>query len=69
MARANEKTHPLTTFCRACHSRIRFNKRPELYDIVSCPECEEEFEVIRVSPIQIDWPSDFVDDDEWSNSD
>lgn len=67
MAKANMKTNTLTAYCRACHSRIRFNERPELYDIVVCPECDEEFEVIRLSPIQLDWPSDFDDDDEWSN--
>lgn len=67
MAKANMKTNTLMAYCRACHSRIRFNERPELYDIVVCSECDEEFEVIRLSPIQLDWASDFDDDDEWSN--
>lgn len=61
------KTNVLSTFCRACHSRIRFFERPELYDIVTCPECDEVFEVISLSPIRLDWPSDL--DDEWSDAD
>jgi len=62
------KTNTLTVFCRTCNSRIRFDKRPELYDIVTCPECDETFEVISLSPIRLDWPSDFGDD-EWSDDD
>ena len=63
---ADMKTNVLTAYCRACHSRIRFNERPELYDLVTCPECDEVLEVINLSPIRLDWPSDFGDDDEWS---
>jgi lysine biosynthesis protein LysW len=61
------KTNTLTAYCRSCHSRIRFDKRPELYDIVTCSECDEAFEVISLSPIRLDWPSDFGDDDNWSD--
>lgn len=61
------KINTLTAYCRACHSRIRFEERPELYDIVTCPECDEVLEVINLSPIRLDWPSDFGDDDEWSD--
>jgi len=68
MASVNLRTKPVTTFCRNCHSRIRFDKRPELFDIVVCPECEEEFEVVDLSPIQLDWPSDIVDDFEWTDN-
>ncbi len=67
MARTNMKANVLTVFCRACHSRITFSERPELYDLVTCPECDEVLEVINVSPIRLDWPSDFGDDDEWSD--
>lgn len=57
----------MTAFCRACHSRIRFNERPELYEVVICPECDEVLEVVRLAPIQLDWPSDFNDEDEQSD--
>lgn len=63
------KPNAATAYCRACHARIRFVERPELFDIVVCPECDEAFEVIGLSPIQLDWPSDSGFDDEWSDDD
>lgn len=64
MSKGNAKTKAITAFCRACHTRIRFDERPELFDIVSCPECGREFEVIGVSPVQLDWHTNLVDDDD-----
>ncbi|MGD2077667.1 MAG: lysine biosynthesis protein LysW [Chloroflexota bacterium] len=61
------KTSTLVAYCRACQARIRFDQRPELYDIVTCPECDEAFEVISLSPVRLDWPFDYADDDEWSD--
>ena len=55
----------MTAYCRACHSRIRFDERPELFDIVNCPECDEEFEVVALSPIKLDWSKEVDDDDKW----
>ena len=64
------KSSTLTSFCRSCRSRILFTERPEMYDIVICPECEEEFEVVGLSPIKLDWPSAFEEyDKEWSEAD
>jgi hypothetical protein len=64
MGKTNMRTNAMTIFCRACHSRIRFDRRPNLFDIITCPECEEEFEVIALSPIQLDWPNDIGDEEE-----
>jgi lysine biosynthesis protein LysW len=66
MVKANGKTKITTVYCRACHARIPFEEQPELFDIVVCPECEEEFEVVDLSPLQLDWPSDLLGDDEWA---
>lgn len=68
MAMANAKSKSMTALCRACHARIYFAEPPMLFDIVSCPECEETFEVTGLSPIRLDWPSDF-DDEDWSDED
>ena len=62
------KIHSMIAFCRACQSRIQFSERPDLYDIVSCPECEETFEVVNLSPIRLDWPAELGDDETWSNT-
>lgn len=67
MSKADAKT--FVAFCPACDTRIRFDEKPELYDIVTCPECEGVFEVVGLSPIQLDWLSDFAGDDEWSDED
>lgn len=67
MTNPNVKT--LSAFCPSCDTRIRFDERPKLFDIVTCPECEEEVEVVGLSPIRLDWPSDFVDEDDWSYDD
>jgi hypothetical protein len=63
VSKANARAKAITVHCRACHTLIRFDERPALYDIVTCPECEHKFEVVKVSPIQLDWPSDFVSED------
>lgn len=52
---AKVKTKAITAFCPACDTRIRFGERPRLSDIVSCPECEEFFEVVGLSPIELQW--------------
>ena len=65
MAKPHSKSKIVMATCRACHTRIRFYNRPNLFDIITCPECEEDFEVIGVSPVVLDWPSDAIDEDEW----
>jgi uncharacterized protein YbaR (Trm112 family) len=61
---AKAKTKAITAFCPTCNTRIRFSERPRLYDIISCPECEEFFEVIRLSPIELQWADESSFDDE-----
>lgn len=65
MAKANGKPKSITVFCRSCLTRIHLTEQPMLFDIVTCPECEEEFEVVSLSPIRLDWPSDFDEYDKW----
>jgi lysine biosynthesis protein LysW len=69
MDKGNARTNSITAFCRACHTRIRFDKRPELFAIVACPECEREFEVVGVSPVKLDWLQSSADDTTWSDQD
>ena len=69
MAKGSERNNAITVYCRACRTRIRFHERPELFDIVSCPECGKEFEIVGVSPVRLDWPSTSDDDGVESNPD
>jgi len=64
-----EKAKAITAFCPACGTRIRFAERPKVYDIVDCPECEESFEVVGLTPLQLEWMADYDDEDEWLDDD
>ncbi len=61
---AKVKAKAITAFCPACDARIHFSERPRLFDIVSCPECEEFFEVVRLSPIELQWADESSFEDE-----
>jgi lysine biosynthesis protein LysW len=58
----------LNAICPSCDFHIRFYERPKLRDVIVCPECEESFEVVRLSPLRLDW-TDFEDDDFWPDDD
>lgn len=65
----------LTTLCPNCDEEISFRQQPKLHDSVTCPHCEDVFEVIRTAPIVLDWPEEEFDeyedeeDDEWAYED
>jgi lysine biosynthesis protein LysW len=44
-------------------TNIRFERQPVLHDLVTCPECGTELEVIKLSPLKLDWAYDDEDDD------
>ena len=66
MTRLPAVTKPITVRCRACLTQVRLAEEPVLFDIFSCPECKQAFEVIGLSPIRLDWSSEYLDDDGWS---
>lgn len=51
--------------CPECVTNIRFDQQPSLHDLVTCPECGTELEVIQVSPLKLDWAYDDEDADDW----
>lgn len=53
-----DKDPSLMARCLECDSRIYFERRPEVGEIIVCPECETSLEVIRSSPIRFGWPDD-----------
>lgn len=53
-----DKDPSLMARCLECDSRIYFERRPELGQIIVCPECETSLEVVRTSPIRFDWADD-----------
>ncbi|HNS39908.1 MAG: hypothetical protein LC131_13475 [Anaerolineae bacterium] len=50
-----DKNPSIMARCLECDSRIYFERRPEIGQIIVCPECETSLEVIRTSPIRFDW--------------
>jgi lysine biosynthesis protein LysW len=54
--------------CPECATNIRFDKHPALHDLMTCPECGTELEVINLSPLKLDWAYDDEDDD-WIDAD
>lgn len=53
-----DKDPSLMARCLECDSRIYFERRPDVGQIIVCPECETSLEVIRSSPIRFDWADD-----------
>ena len=53
-----DKDPSLMARCLECDSRIYFERRPDVGEIIVCPECETSLEVNRVNPIRFDWPDD-----------
>ena len=49
---------PLTARCPECDSRIYFERRPDIGEMISCPECDTLLEVISVAPLRLDWASE-----------
>ncbi|MCL4868954.1 MAG: hypothetical protein KJ063_08305 [Anaerolineae bacterium] len=54
----NKQAVRLIASCPECHAQIRFQKQPELGDLITCPECSTMAEVIRETPIKLSWAFD-----------
>lgn len=53
-----EKDPSLMARCLECDSRVYFERKPDLGEIIVCPECETSLEVIRAAPIRFGWPDE-----------
>lgn len=65
-----QKHQVLVADCPECDTHIRFHSRPKLGQIVVCPECDEQLEVRRLNPLELDWAyEEFEDDwdDDWDD--
>jgi len=51
--------------CLQCQELVSITKKDRVGDIIYCSHCDAELEIIKVSPLQFDWPleEDFDDDD------
>ena len=44
-----------TAYCPECDTTIRFKEAPKLRTKIVCEECDQELEVIGLTPIVLDW--------------
>ena len=61
-----------TAFCPECDARINVGRNPTEGQVVVCPRCRTELEIISVDPIELDWmldDSDDYDEDEDDDND
>ena len=49
--------------CISCDTEIKLQKPAKIGMLVTCAECDAEFEVVWLDPVEVDWP--FIDDDDW----
>lgn len=57
--------------CLDCESTIKLSFEPVVGQIITCPNCDAEFEVIAINPVELDWAFfDLEDEDEdWDDDD
>lgn len=63
---------PKLGVCPSCDTNIRFRSKLYVGQMVTCPECGDMLEVVRLNPIKLDWAfeepfdADADEDDEYS---
>ena len=68
-------TKRIAVECLDCEQKIQLSFEPVLGQIITCPHCEAEFEVIALNPVELDWAffdlgdEDEDDDLEWDDDD
>jgi lysine biosynthesis protein LysW len=56
-------------YCPDCDGRIQFKPNYRVGQIITCPECENELEVISTDPPELDWAYDWSWEDEEEEDD
>ena len=55
--------------CPACGSKVNLSGRPKMGQHVKCPACNTELEVVWLDPVELDWPYDDDEEDEFDEYD
>jgi alpha-aminoadipate carrier protein LysW len=57
------------TLCPACDAEIELDEFDiDKGDIISCPDCGVDLEVVGLSPIELDVAPPDADEDDWDDS-
>ena len=54
--------------CISCGDNIRITRPPKVGDFVTCHGCDEQFEIVDLDPVVIDWPYYEDDYDDYSDA-
>lgn len=57
----------LAALCPTCEETILFDVEPQIGQLVTCSECDDELEVIDLDPIRLSWL--IYDEEEWEDDD
>ena len=55
--------------CLECDRRVFLGARTEVGDLITCPSCDSEYEVISLKPPRIEWAYDGYDKDDFDDFD
>lgn len=55
--------------CASCGAKVSVGKNPELGQRFTCPSCDDTMEVVWLDPIELDWPIDDDDIDDYDDED
>ena len=53
-----------SVFCLECDRRLHLRAKADVGDVVTCPSCDSEFEIVKLKPARIEWAYDDLYDDE-----
>ena len=57
-------TGTTTAECPDCGEKITLRDPVELGQLVTCPNCEAELEVVETNPVELDWVYEEWDEEE-----
>lgn len=53
--------------CPSCNSKVNVGSQVHLGRRVVCPSCKEELEVVWLDPVELDWPYELDEFDEYDD--
>lgn len=59
----------VTALCPDCERQIDLGSHPKKGQLMTCPHCQTELEVISLNPLELDWAYySQSDDEDWDES-
>jgi lysine biosynthesis protein LysW len=55
-------------YCPDCDESISL-RNPKVGQVLLCPHCDTEVEVVGLDPLELDWAYASADDDDWDDED